>query len=164
MMILALDLGTETGWARAAPTTPVQSGWVALKPNRFEGGGMRFVRFQRLLEELVQEDTRIYFEEVRRQIGTDAAHIYGGLVATLSAWCEKNSTPYAPVPVGTWKKHLGLAGNASKAAVMQRICGLGHLPMIQDEADAIGILRFAASQNGLQLEKNADGFFYCTRG
>ena len=35
----------------------------------------------------------IYFEEVRRHAGTDAAHIYGGLLATLTAWCEQHASP-----------------------------------------------------------------------
>ena len=36
----------------------------------------------------------IYFEEVRRHLGVDAAHVYGGLLATLTAWCEHHQIPY----------------------------------------------------------------------
>jgi len=56
----------------------------------------------------------IYYEEVRKHIGTDAAHIYGGFKATLSTWCEENNTSYEGVPVGTLKKHATGKGNAKK--------------------------------------------------
>ena len=38
--------------------------------------------------------------------GTDAAHVYGGLMATLTAWAELRGVPYAGVPVGTIKRHV----------------------------------------------------------
>jgi hypothetical protein len=39
--ILALDLGTSTGWAIRSPDGIVTSGAVSFKPGRFVGGGMR---------------------------------------------------------------------------------------------------------------------------
>ncbi len=33
----------------------------------------------------------VYFEEVRRHLGTDASHCYGGFLAHLSSWCEGKS-------------------------------------------------------------------------
>jgi len=40
--ILALDLGTTTGWALSLPDHSVTHGFVSFKPQRFEGGGMRY--------------------------------------------------------------------------------------------------------------------------
>src|SRR5689334_19002580 len=98
--ILALDLGTLTGWALRSA-----DGVLPFKPQRFEGGGMRFLRFTRWLSELKGDGIGvIYFEEVRRHMGVDAAHLYGGFMAHLSAWCEGQKIPYSGIPVGTIKK------------------------------------------------------------
>ena len=50
--LLALDLGTTTGWAMLTPGASVVSGTMSFKPGRFEGGGMRYLRFRRWLTEL----------------------------------------------------------------------------------------------------------------
>ena len=74
--ILALDLGTTTGWALMTRDGSITSGTEAFKPHRFEGGGMRFLRFKRWLTEIKQTSDGIdavYFEEVRRHLGVDAA-------------------------------------------------------------------------------------------
>ncbi len=44
--ILALDLGTTTGWALHAPDGMITSGSVSFRPSRYDGGGMRYLRFQ----------------------------------------------------------------------------------------------------------------------
>ena len=45
--ILALDLGTTTGWALRGSDGHITSGAESFRPQRFEGGGMRFLRFKR---------------------------------------------------------------------------------------------------------------------
>ena len=49
--ILALDLGATTGWALRGIDGHITSGSERFKPQRFEGGGMRFLRFKRWLME-----------------------------------------------------------------------------------------------------------------
>ena len=44
--VLALDLGTTTGWALRGQDGGITSGTMAFKPSRFEGGGMRYLRFR----------------------------------------------------------------------------------------------------------------------
>ena len=39
--ILALDLGTTTGWAIRGFDGLITSGTVSFKPSRYDGGGMR---------------------------------------------------------------------------------------------------------------------------
>ena len=39
--LLALDLGTTTGWALHGLDGLITSGTVSLRPGRFDGGGMR---------------------------------------------------------------------------------------------------------------------------
>ena len=143
--ILALDLGTHTGWAILLKDGQIISDVEDFKPQRFEGGGMRYLRFKRWLTEIKQsgEIDAIYFEEVRRHVGVDAAHAYGGFMATLTAWCEHHGIPYQGVPVGTIKKHATGKGNAGKADMVAAATARGHTPQDDNEADALALLYFA---------------------
>ena len=150
LTVLALDLGTTTGWAlRSIGITT--SGCLSLKSSRFDGGGMRYLRFRRWLEQL-QVDAgpigAVYFEEVRRHVGTDAAHVYGGLLGQLTAWCEEHGVAYQGVPVGTIKAFATGRGNADKAAMMAAVQARGFSPADDNEADAIAILLWAIETGG----------------
>jgi len=163
LVILALDLGTTTGWALRSANGPVAHGFVSFKSQRFEGGGMRYLRFGRWLADMLalsgqQSGSQtgsqtnlagigaIYFEEVRRHLGVDAAHVYGGLLATLTAWCEHHQIPYQGVPVGTIKRHATGKGNAGKAEVIAAMKALGHPVTDDNEADALALLHWALAQ------------------
>ena len=149
--VLALDLGTTTGWALRTEDGRVTSGTVTFKPSRFEGGGMRYLRFNSWLSEVARHSSglaRIVFEEVRRHAGTDAAHIYGGFLAHLAAWCEERSIAYEGVPVGTIKRHATGKGNADKAAMVAAVRARGFSPADDNEADAIAILLWAIETKG----------------
>ena len=120
MIHVALDLGTHTGWAALIDGQIVSGVWH-FTPGRYEGGGMRYLRFRKKFAELCESiagDFCVAFEEVRRHQGTDAAHVYGGLMGTLTAYCEERSIPYQGVPVGTIKKFATGKGNANKEAMM----------------------------------------------
>ena len=147
--LLALDLGTRTGWALRGSDGHITSGSESFRPQRFEGGGMRFLRFKRWLTEVKQCADRIdavYFEEVRRHAGVDAAHAYGGFLAHLTAWCEHHQIPYQGVPVATIKKHATGKGNASKAAMIAAARARGFNPQDDNEADALALLAWAVAQ------------------
>ncbi len=163
LVILALDLGTTTGWALRSANGPVAHGFVSFKSQRFEGGGMRYLRFGRWLADMLalsgqQSGSQtgsqtnltgigaVYFEEVRRHLGVDAAHVYGGLLATLTAWCEHHQIPYQGVPVGTIKRHATGKGNAGKAEVIAAMKALGHPVTDDNEADALALLHWALAQ------------------
>ena len=142
-MILALDLGTTTGWAYGRAGVLVSGVWN-LKGSRFEGGGMRFLRFQGLLDELHKSSPvgRIGYEEVRRHAGTDAAHVYGGLQGVLTAWAEDQGIPYEGVPVGTIKKFWTGKGNANKEVMVDACVKRGIEVTDHNEADAVALLSF----------------------
>ena len=145
-IILTLDLGTITGWALQSAKGLITSGTVSFKPSRFEGGGMRYLRFERWLSEtLFPLDwiDAVYFEEVRRHLGVDAAHAYGGFLAHLTAWCEHHEIPYQGVPVGTLKQFTTGKGNAPKEAMIKAMQALGHAPTDDNEADALALLHWA---------------------
>ena len=150
--ILTLDLGTHTGWALKAQDRTIASGTESFKPQRFEGGGMRYLRFKRWLTELKQATDgldAVYFEEVRRHVGVDAAHAYGGFMAHLTAWCEHHQIPYQGIPVGTIKKHATGKGNASKGDMIAAMQAHGHQPEDDNEADALALLYLAMEQGEL---------------
>ena len=145
--ILALDLGTQTGWALACRDGSITSGSQSFKPQRFEGGGMRFLRFKRWLTDIKQCNDgidQVVFEEVRRHVGVDAAHAYGGFMGQLTAWCEHHQIPYQGIPVGTIKKHATGKGNASKDEMVASVRARGHAPADDNEADAIALLYLAS--------------------
>jgi Holliday junction resolvasome RuvABC endonuclease subunit len=144
--ILSIDLGTSTGWALYDGLGGFTSGTVSFKPKRFEGGGMRYLRFSRWLNEVIAisgKPDSIYFEEVRRHLGVDAAHAYGGFLSTLTCWCENNHIPYEGIPVGTIKKFISGKGNANKQQVIDEIKKRGHMPNDDNEADALALLYLA---------------------
>ncbi|OSM04162.1 crossover junction endodeoxyribonuclease RuvC [Magnetofaba australis] len=148
-VLLALDLGSQTGWAVRHPDGNITSGTLAFKNNRFEGGGMRYLRFRQWLDELnalVGGVGAVAVEEVRRHAGVDAAHVYGGFLAVVTSWCEARGIPYQGVPVGTIKKHATGKGNASKAQVIHAMKRLGFKPEDDNQADALALLHWAIAQ------------------
>lgn len=143
-MMLCLDLGTKTGWAARTPTGVVTSGVVDFAYNsRYEGGGMRFLKFQGWLNQVhyAAPVTRVVFEEVKQRAASVAAgHVYGGFLGHLTSWCEANQIPYQGVPVATIKKTLTNDGGASKDTVKTWVRSLGFSPKDDNEADALAIL------------------------
>ncbi len=138
---LALDLGTTTGWAMKEGHR-LMSGFDNFSLKRGEGGGMRFLRFKRWLEELTQdiELDVVFYELVMSHKGADAAHIYGGLQALLTAWCEEHEIPYQGIGVGTVKKFWTGKGNANKEKMIAEANRRGFLVVDDNEADAIAVL------------------------
>ncbi len=146
LVMLSLDLGTKTGWAVRLSDRTVTSGIAEFKNDRWQGGGMRFLRFKQWLTEIKQMAGGldvVFFEEVRRHAGVDAAHAYGGFLAHVTAWCEHHEIPYEAVPVGTIKRHATGKGNANKDAVITAVRKLGFDPADDNEADALAILDWA---------------------
>ena len=146
LVMLSLDLGTKTGWAVRLSDRTVTSGIAEFKNDRWQGGGMRFLRFKQWLTEIKQMAGGldvVFFEEVRRHAGVDAAHAYGGFLAHVTAWCEHHAIPYEAVPVGTIKRHATGKGNANKDAVIAAVRNLGFDPADDNEADALAILDWA---------------------
>lgn len=143
-MLLALDLGTKAGWATSSDGG-INSGVQSFANDRFSGGGMRYLKFEKWLESM-PTPSQVVFEEVRRHRGTDAAHVYGGLLAVLTKWCEANNIPYQGVPVGTIKKSFTGNGSAGKNLMISECIKRGFKPADDNEADAIAILHYWIEQ------------------
>lgn len=146
MKILALDLGTACGYALSNGDRDPISGTLDLRPRRHEGGGMRYLTFRTNLRVLSHEIDLVVYEEVRRHLGTDAAHVYGGLLAVLQAECEERKIPYQGVPVGTIKRFATGKGNADKGTMVA--AAQVRWPNVKDdnEADALWLLAWAIQE------------------
>ena len=108
---IAADLGTSMGWALRTWDDYITSGTVSFMPSRYDGGGMRYLRCRRWLEQLGEQAgpiEAVYFEEVRRHASTDSSHVHGGFLSILETWCEENQIPYQGVPVGTIRIAMAL--------------------------------------------------------
>lgn len=104
---------------------------------------MRYLRFRYWLDEMhkMLNIERLSFEEVKQRAQSVAAgHMYGGFMATLTAWCEDNKVPYEGIGVGTIKKHATGKGNAGKELVIEAMKAKGHDPKDDNEADALAQL------------------------
>lgn len=143
MRVLALDLGTKCGWAVFDGDLPIASGTWTLqndRQRRFEGAGMKWLRFRELLEQVPRVD-RVALEEVRRHMGVDAAHAYGGALAVVSSWCEERKIPYEAFPVATVKKHATGKGNSTKDVMVREAAARWPSVVLVDDnhADALWI-------------------------
>jgi Holliday junction resolvasome RuvABC endonuclease subunit len=143
MIIIGIDPGTACGWAVYDTNLGWTSGVWDLKSRRHEGGGMRFLRLRGYFGELLTiagDVGAVFYEEVRRHMGTDAAHVYGGIVAVITEECEARvpKTPYMGIPVGTVKKLATGKGNAGKPAMIEAALARwpGFKPADDNEVDA----------------------------
>lgn len=152
--ILAIDPGTACGWAVRHSPTDYDSGVWDLKPNRHEGGGMRFLRARMKFREIVDlfKPDVVVYEEIRRHMSADAAHVYGGIVAIVVAECEARQPklPYQGVHWATVKKLATGKGNAKKDAMLAAAAARWPSHVFEDdnEADARFIAETAAREIG----------------
>jgi Holliday junction resolvasome RuvABC endonuclease subunit len=151
--ILALDLGTNLGWAVIDKNGVKASGKEDLAPSRVEGGGMRWVRLHEHLNSINAKYpvSLVSIEDVQGgHTGLWAAHMYGGFQHHVTYWCEINVIPYTGFGVGQIKKHITGSGSASKEAVIRAVQSKGHKTVDDNEADAIALAY-------LTLEKWSNG-------
>lgn len=145
-LVLALDLGNHLGFALGRNgERPVVGTQVLQKDTqrRFESSGMKWIRLREFLDGLysVRAVERVALEEVRRHLGVDAAHAYGGALAVVTAWCEEKSVPCQAVPVATIKKFATGKGNANKEMMVAAAQQIGFNVDDDNQADALHLWR-----------------------
>lgn len=151
-MIIGIDPGTSCGWAVMRNNGEViGSGVWNLQPRRHESAGMRFIKFCSSFAELLDhtyafrespdDKPLVVYEEVRRHLGVDAAHIYGGLIAHLQTECERRGTDYTTVTVSAAKRAATGRGRASKEEMVEAARKRWpHIEILGDDhADALWI-------------------------
>lgn len=186
MIVLGIDPGTLCGWAllepfdvaRPNPDSPagklLASGRWDLKPHQHEGAGMRFVRLQAYLRQLLDaHGFALAFYEQPGSFGgrsKGSPEVVHGVVATAAAWLERRKIPYRGLPFATSKRLMTGRGNATKIEMcraVRRVYGAelyagvrkrtGHpdehddrrgRPGDEDEADAIAVAHAGAVELG----------------
>jgi len=157
MNILAIDLGTQCGWALSTPDY-IRSGSESLHPRSKESSAHRWLKFRRLLSETkqsVDEIHVVYYEIVHAHAkgAIQAAHIYGGFLAHLETWCELQHARLEAVGVGTIKRNWTGKGNADKATMIEGARIRGLRVKDDNEADALAILEYARQREGAGTQR-----------
>lgn len=168
MRILALDLGTKTGWVLS--TGPVEHGIQIFDVKRGESPGMRYLRFNRWLEDLVlttilnhgkkkepvigsRVDLIVYEQTHHR--GGAATEVAAGFATRVQEFCARYGIHHAAVHSATLKKFATGKGNAKKPAMIEAARKkLGYQGKSDDEADALWLLEYARRElvGGIQVD------------
>lgn len=146
MIYIGIDPATACGYAVIdADGNRITSGTWQLK-RKHESNGMRWIRLHKKLSDLRDTitaevgDIVLAYEMVARHNGTAAAHVYGGLVAAIQAWCETVGIEYTAIPVGQIKRTATGKGNANKQMMIDAAQAKWNLANIDDnEADALWV-------------------------
>lgn len=146
MKILALDLGTKTGWAWHDGTES-RSGTRIHRHTKKQHPGHVYRIYHAWLEGLLDtlKPDAVYYEKVMHHAGVYAAHMYGGYQAILLCLCAERNITVVPVGVKTIKAHTG-RGDANKDYVIRTIRTIGYKPCDDNEADALALLDYARLQ------------------
>lgn len=145
--ILAIDIGTTTGWAMRTRDGVIRSSSHACAIKGLEGRGQRWLKFRALLNEIDPDGlvNVVYFEQVisHGNNSSHSAHIFGGFLAMLEVWCEMRNIRLIGVGVGVVKKNWTGNGAAKKPEMIAQAVARGFSPKDDNEADALAILSLA---------------------
>jgi Holliday junction resolvasome RuvABC endonuclease subunit len=142
--VIALDLGTHCGWA-IADCGIIESGVQMFDLKRGESPGMRFVRFNKWLSDLVYDlNADIVVYEMAHHRGGYATELLVGLATRVQEICANRNIPYNSVHSSTMKKRATGSGKASKEDMIKSASEFIKKPVVDDnEADAICLLKIA---------------------
>jgi hypothetical protein len=141
--ILALDLGTRTGWAFSPTRGVIISGSWDLSPGRGDEA-LRYQRLRNTLDEFwflnASNDFEVLYEQAHRIPGTQACR--AELLRPLKAWCGERDIIPQPVGIGQIKKFWTGRGNATKDEMVAEARARGFDPVEDDEAAALALLYY----------------------
>lgn len=146
--LLALDLGTHTGWAIRRRDGSIVHGTESFSPRKSWTPGQRWLRYRSWLAQIIDREQvhAITYELVHRHLGTEAAHAYGAFQACTEMAAGCRGIELLTVGVGTTKRHWTGKGNADKAAMIAEAKRRGFRPVDDNAADALAILDWAITQ------------------
>jgi len=132
MNILAIDPGTKCGYCVMQGKRIIASGTWDLSVKRGEGGGMRFIRLRKYLDEVCKQypPDFVLYEASGHFRSIAASAVYHGIVGKIMEHCEDGKLAYEGVPLATLKVYATGKGNANKeamrAAAERRLSGVFH--------------------------------------
>lgn len=146
--ILALDLGTKTGYAVRKRDGKVVHGTQSFAPRASWSAGQRWLRFQSWLGELLDlhQVGRIAYEHVSFHAGVRDAHCYGAFRALVEMAADRRNIELVGTNVQTVKRHWTGKGGADKAAMVAQARARGFRPETDNDADALAVLDWAVAQ------------------
>lgn len=162
MRILALDLGTKTGYALEADSYPLSCGSTVLatpKEIKYQAklrmdrrGDMRFLRLIRFLRSLLRcfEVDWIVFEDVQFASTSQQAHLWATWRAAVWLVADEFQAQVECCPVGTLKKFATGSGRAEKSDMARYLCQNPRFRVGQ--ANGLGVYD---TVTGLKLDDNA---------
>lgn len=143
---IGIDPGNSCGWALLSEDGHrIGSGRWNLVKAQSDGQGMRFVRFERLLRELIGPDTDLVvgYDLIQPYGSGLAKAMYYKVVGRLESCLDEMNLPYVGVPPSVYKRTATGKGNASKeatvAAAKSRWPELAGEDLVHDEADSLWI-------------------------
>ena len=148
MNILALDLGTHTGWALRLGAR-IESGVQTFDVKRGESPGMRYIRFRRWLDTMTLTampgiDLLVY--EAPHQRGGAATEVAAGFSTRVQEQAAELRIEHTAVHTGTLKKYATGSGAAKKPAMIAAVCRRWKVVKDDNEADAIALLYYALEE------------------
>ena len=145
MNILALDLGTKTGWATNFGGC-VSSGVEDFTPNHRESKGMTYVMFTAwLYSMLTKVNPTLVAYEMPHLRGGAAAETLAGFSTRVQEQCAQRGIEYTSVHSATLKKSATGSGRANKGEMVEMAIKLFPTQTIEDDnqADALHMLQWA---------------------
>lgn len=147
--LLALDLGTNCGWAVAKRDGRMDYGTEKF-PIRASGAGERWGRYRAWLSRVLTdcEIHVVYFEDVKAHGPGQvlAAHAYGAFLAMTEMVCHQHRVRMVGVGVGQVKKGWTGKGNAKKEAMVLEAEKRGFRPDTDNAADALAVAAYGIAK------------------
>lgn len=148
--ILALDLGSKTGYALRRRDGTVIHGTENFTPRESWDEGQKWQRFCAWLSRTISDNnvTHISFEDVKRHGPGQvlAAHAYGGFRAMMAKVADQHRVTLHAVGVGQIKKHWTGSGIAKKPEMIAQAKVRGFHVVDDNNADALAILHLAVAR------------------
>ena len=140
--ILALDLGTKTGYALRKRDGKISHGTEDFSPHAAWAPGQKWLRYRAWLSRLIVDNNvnQIVYEDVKNHVGVLAAHAYGGWLAMVEMVAGQHNVELVPVGVGTIKRYWTGRGDATKDEMIAIARERGFRPSTDNAADALAIL------------------------
>lgn len=149
--LLALDLGTHTGWAIRRRDGAIVCGTEDFTPRKSWGPGQRWLRFRSWLSAVIDREQihAVTFERVVfGHSSASASDVYGGFRALTEMVTDAHHCTLGTIAVPTIKKHWTGSGRADKAQMIAEARRRGFRPVDDNAADALAILHWAIAKEG----------------
>ena len=149
LTVIALDLGTHTGWALHEHGR-ITSGVQVFDVKRGESPGMRYLRLDRWLDEVAGAGLALLVYEQPHMRGGHATEVLAGFATRVQAWCAQHGVEHQAVHTATLKKWTTGRGNADKAAMLaEAAIRWPHLVAEgcdDNQVDALALLHYALAE------------------